>query len=132
MTPDQTQVLLNAQRQLIEVDEVLAPVIKLLDEQGYKHFIHGLDQGKAYSFQKRIDDGLHHLCECNDKLFMNVKVHDFSINDHAHRSVEMSMCHENSDNQWFDLKVYGIRPEEFVEYYQTGFDKLFKAWKNIY
>ena len=128
MTLDQTQVLLNAQRQLMEADEVLASVIKLLDEQGYNHFISGLDQGKAYSFQKRIDDGLNHLCECNDKLFMNVKVYSFSV----HHSVEMCMCHENSDNQWFELKVYGIRSEEFVKYYQTGFDKLFKAWKTIY
>jgi len=132
MTPDQTKTLLEAQRQLMEGDEVLAPVIKLLDDQGYKHFLHGLDRGEAYSFQKRIDDGLHHLCECNDKLFMNIRIFDFTINGRNHRSIEMSMCHENSDNQWFDLKVYGINPEKFVEYYQTGFDKLVSAWKTVY
>lgn len=132
MTSDQTKVLLEAHRQLMEGDAILAPILKLLDEEGYKIYRPPTDESHCYSFQKRVDDGLHFLCECNDKLFMNVTVWDFTINGHSHQSVEMYMTHENSENNWFHLKVYGIKLEEFVEYYQTGFDKLFKAWKTVY
>ena len=51
MTPDQIKTLLDAQRQLMkEYDEVLAPAIRLLDEDGYKHFINSRDPGKVDSF----------------------------------------------------------------------------------
>lgn len=131
MTPDQTKVLLKAQRQLMEGDALLSPVLKLLDEEGYKIYHHPTES-QCYSFQKRVDDGLHFLCECNDKLFMNVTVWDFTINGHSHRSVEMYMTHENSENNWFSLKVYGIEPKVFPDFYARGFEQLMSAWKTVY
>lgn len=131
MTADQTKVSLKAQRQLMECDATLAPVLKLLDKEGYK-IHHNPTESRCYSFQKRVDDGLHYLCECNDKLFMNVTVWDFTIYGHNHRSVEMYMTHENSENNWFNLRVYGIEPKVFLEYYGRGFEKLMSAWKAVY
>lgn len=118
-------------RKCMESDATLVPVLKLLDEEGYKLY-HNPTKSQCYSFQKRVDDGLHYLCECNDKLSMNVDVWNYTLNGRTFRSVEMYMIHENSENDWFTLKVYGIDPKVFPGYYGRGFEKIMSAWRAVY
>lgn len=122
--------LLKSQRSILENDDRFAPIIKFLDDNGYDHYI-GVDES-VYLFQKRIDDGRNFLCSCNDKLHMNVKVFDFTINDNVYRSIEMEMCHEMSDGKWFKQCIYRITVDEFIEYYETAFNKLVYAWESSY
>ena len=124
MTSDQTKILLEAQRQLMEGDATLAPVLKLLDKEGYKLYHHPA-KSQCYSFQKRVDDGLHYLCGCNEKLFIHVNV--------THQSIEMHMTRETSEKNWFTLsKVHGIEPNVFPDYYGRGLEKIMSSWKTVY
>lgn len=90
--------------------------------------------GKTYFYQKRVDTVYqsYPLCNCNDKLFINIIHTDFVINDNPHISYEMSLCHENDVGEWCDLKIYSLTAEKIIgnlKMYETA---LLDMWNIFY
>lgn len=126
-----SELILNCERTILECDVEHRAVLKLLDDEGYNHYINPKGEG-CYTFQKRIDDGVNALCHTNDQLYMNVEVWLNKLGDKIHRSVSMGMVHQNAECQWFELSCYGNSPETFVDQYQIIFNKLYTAWNAVY
>ena len=72
------------------------------------------------------------FCECNDEKDLQVVVYPFSFHNHGinHESVEMEVTGE-AGGQWYQLKAYGIRQEDFEEKIRQAELSLVQAWNNL-
>lgn len=98
---------------------------EFLVNNGYKHWDSESERIGDYSFvtqkfQKRVDRqtawlGMW-LCECNDKLLVNVEVTTTNVGDESRTSWTASLCHQSPvNNEWCDLKIYGIPVDKVVD-----------------
>lgn len=71
--------------------------------------------------QRRVDKvyNLLPVCNCNDKLFINVDITQAIIHGNLSISAEVHLCHENSQGEWCNLKIYSLKPEDVY----SNFDK---------
>ncbi len=73
------------------------------------------------------------FCECNDERDLQVVVNPFCFHSHGidHESVEMEVTGE-AGGQWYQLKAYGIRQDDFEEKIRQAELSLVQAWNNLY
>ena len=107
--------------------------MKILEDKGYKCWKTDVDDWSTTKhFQRRVDrdEGFDApLCICNDKLFINIDEHNFTIHGRPHRSFTLFIVGENPENDWCDVKIYGVRPEEFENKLDHLEQKLLNMWK---
>lgn len=72
-------------------------------------------------------------CECNEDKELQVVVYPYSTRfyDQLHESVEMEVTGE-AGGQWYQLKAYGIRQDDFEEKMRQAELSLVQAWNNLY
>lgn len=89
-----------------------------LVNSGYKHWNMRDEQIGEYKFvteqyQKRVDREATwlgtYLCECNEKLFLNIGVCSRTNNTETYTTWTISLTHQSPVNgEWCDLKIYNL------------------------
>lgn len=80
--------------------------------------------------QRRVDKvyNLLHVCNCNDKLFVNVDIIQSSIHGNLSISAEVHLCQENKQGEWCNLKIYILKPEDIYSNLEKYEQKILKLW----
>ena len=90
------------------------------------------EYGVTTHYQKGIDtvpEYEHYpLCECNDKLFINIVHSEFTINGHEHNSFEMNLVHENKAGDWADIRIYSLTEDKIVANISKYEVQLLEMW----
>jgi hypothetical protein len=73
------------------------------------------------------------FCEFNDERDLQVVVNPFCFHSRSidHESVEMEVTGE-AGGQWYQLKAYGIRQDDFEDKVHQAELSLVQAWNNLY
>lgn len=81
--------------------------------------------------QRRVDRVYSTLpvCNCNDKLFVNVDIIQTVYQGNMSITAEVHLCHENKQCKWYNLKIYGLKPEDIYSKLDKYETKLLKMWK---
>ena len=109
---------------------------EFLEQHGYKMWKEDKDEMSfSQKYQKRLDI-LHKykdvpLCECNDKLLINIDYWSFEINGIFSESCTIYLVHENKNQDWCDLKIYSIPVDKMKENLEHYEDKIVKLWKEF-
>lgn len=100
------------------MQEKLKAYQEFLQSNGYKHWASKRDRAGDYSFvtekyQKRADGMLTWvnvpLCECNDKLLVNIEVNTITVGGKENTRWTIYMTHQSPvNNEWCDLKIYNL------------------------
>lgn len=107
---------------------------QFLESHQYKMWKEDKDEMSfSQKYQKRLDI-LHKykdvpLCECNDKLLINIDYWSFEINGIFSESCTIYLVHENKNQDWCDLKIYSIPVDKMKEGLVGYEDKIIKLWK---
>lgn len=98
---------------------------ELLESNRYKHWSSEKDRiGDCMliteKYQKRVDYEVAWLdmwlCECNDKLFINIEVNASTVGRKENTTWTIYMTHQSPvNNEWCDLKIYSIPTEKLVD-----------------
>jgi len=92
----------------------------------------GSYRSQSMKFQKRINNPDIPVCECNEKLFINVGYHLFDIGSGVNETCTISICAENESSDWCDLNIYSISVDKFkqnINYYENS---LITMWEVFY
>lgn len=83
------------------------------------------------NLQRRVDRVYNTLpvCNCNDKLFINVDIIQTVYQGNMSITAEVHLCHENKQCKWCNLKIYGLKPEDIYSKLDKYETKLLKMWK---
>lgn len=109
---------------------------EFLEQNGYKMWKEDKDtMSFSQKYQKRLDT-LHKykdvpLCECNDKLLINIDYWHFEINGITSESCSIYMIHENKNEDWCDLKIYSIPVDKMKENLVAYEDKIVNLWNEF-
>lgn len=103
-----------------------------LESNGYRLWKQENEQSHSTMyFQKRVD-GLYPdtpVCECNDKLFINIEVWTMEYNGNPHTSCTINMVHERPEDEWCDLKIYSLTEEQINTNLKSYEDKMVALWE---
>ena len=111
--------------------------MKALTDAGYKCWnTNKYQYGTTAEWQSRVDirDGFDEsipLCQCNDKLFINVRLDDFEANGSMFHSASISLTHENKEGLWCDLTIYSLTQDELADKLPSLEQKLLRLWKEF-
>ena len=109
--------------------------MKALTDAGYKCWkTETHTSGQTQHWQARIDTrddfcNSYPLCQCNDKLFINVRLDDFEANGSMFHSASISLTHENKEGLWCDLTIYSLTQDELADNLPSLEQKLLRLWK---
>lgn len=109
---------------------------EFLEQNEYKMWKEDKDEMSfSQKYQKRVDT-LHKykdvpVCECNNKLLINIDYWSFEINGVLSESCSIHLVHENKNQDWCDLKIYSIPVDKMKENLQYYEDKIIKLWKEF-
>ena len=109
--------------------------MKVLEDKGYKCWkTDNESYGVVKHYQRRLqeDEILKFsipLCQCNDKTLLNVVHSDLLIHGHKSESFEVSLCHENKDGEWCDLKIYSLTRKQVEDSLDRLEQKVLNMWK---
>ena len=83
------------------------------------------------NLQRRVDRVYSTLpvCNCNDKLFINVDIIQTVYQGNMSITAEVHLCHENKQCKWCNLKIYGLKSEDIYSKLDKHEAKLLKMWK---
>lgn len=81
--------------------------------------------------QRRVDKvyNLLPVCNCNDKLFVNIDITQSSIHGNLSINAEVHLCHENKQGKWCSLKIYSLKPEDIYSNLDKYEQKILKLWE---
>lgn len=102
--------------------------------KGYKHYKTETDSigiGNTKYYQRRVDtdEGFDYpLCQCNDRVSINIEVWNLTLNGRNDISCSMSLVHENQNGEWCDLKIYSLTEDELWNNLKSLEDKLLAMW----
>lgn len=84
--------------------------------------------------QRRLDIDFPELpvCDCNDKLFINVDICQSTIHGNLSVTAEVHLCHENKQGEWCDLKIYSLKPQDIYDRLYFYENKLLEMWELFY
>ncbi len=108
-----------------------------LTKAGYKLWKTEEDEyGIKHLYQSRIDnrddfDESIPLCQCNDKLCINVDIHDWVVNGQAVNGAEIELCHENQPGEWTSTKIYSLTVDDLELKLHSLEAKLLRMWKEF-
>lgn len=85
-------------------------------------------------FQKRVPDAEGWpLCECNDKLCLNLIYYKYTFpNGESAEGFEMNIVHERKSGEWCDFKIYGLTEERVVSRLSNYESSLKECWNTFY
>lgn len=111
--------------------------MKTLIENGYREWQRDADRfGVKIQYQKRIDTVPEYedypLCECNDKLFININSYEYDVNGVYSLSFEMSLVHENRSGDWCDLRIYALTADKIEVNLKSYEVQLLEMWRVFY
>ena len=110
---------------------------EFLTKAGYKLWCTEQDEhGFKYKWQARIDwrvdfDGSIPLCNLNEKLHINVSIHDWLVNGHELKGAEIELCHENQFGEWTSTKIYSLLIPDLELKLHSLESKLLRMWKEF-
>lgn len=95
---------------------------EFLESKGYRQWKEEIEPAGVPSriahFQKRVDnkEGFEQypLCQCNDKILLNIEHHKYKIHGNEYESCQISLVHENQNEDWADIKIYSLPPEKLM------------------
>jgi len=103
--------------------------MQFLIEKGYKE----RQQGK---WQKRMDTlelwKDYPLCECNDKLFLNINYFTHISGWVVYESYAMFLTHENPKGEWCNLEIYSLSPQQIIDNIAAYEATLMQMWELFY
>ena len=107
---------------------------EFLESNGYKCWKNDVDEcSKTEHYQRRVDNlpqyESYPLCQCNDKVYINIVHYRFTIHDLDHNSLTANLCHGNAAGEWCDLKIYSLSEEKVKESLDSIEQKLLNMWK---
>lgn len=84
--------------------------------------------------QRRVDKVYSTLpvCNCNDKLFVNIDIVQAVIHGNMSITAEIHLCHENKQGEWCNLRVYALKPDQVYCKLEDKEHKLLKMWEIFY
>jgi hypothetical protein len=111
----------------IGYDTLLGVVNWLTTEQGYKEYKEKFEHPYKYKtlLQKRVDSEC--VCECNDKLSININVSEFDLGDRTHESYEIEIVAKKRA-KWWKLSCYAMTRTEItrgLKYVEETLIRLF-------
>lgn len=106
---------------------------------GYKHWDRKVEDVGSFRFvtdkyQKRVDGEPSwlgtYLCECNDKLFINISVATRTGTTTEYTSWTISLIHQSPVNmEWCDLSIYNLPMKKLNDFHLKEFEtKLRNMW----
>ena len=107
---------------------------EFLAKAGYKLWCTEQDQhGVKYRWQARIDwrddfDENIPLCNLNEKLHINVSIHDWLVNGHELKGAEIYICHENKLGEWCNIELYSLTLADLEAKLHSLEAKLLRMW----
>lgn len=112
---------------------------EFLESKGYRQWKEEIEPAGVPSriahFQKRMDnkEGFENypLCNTNDKLFCNIEHHKYTIHGNEYESCQISIVHENRDEDWTDIKIYSLNPEKLSANLEKYEIKLLDMWEKF-
>ena len=86
------------------------------------------------NLQRRVDKVYSTLpvCNCNDKLFINVDIIQTVYQGNMSITAEVHLCHENKQCKWCNLRVYALKPDQVYCNLEDKEHKLLKMWEIFY
>ena len=110
-------------------DSVLGVVNWLKEEQGYKEYKEKFEHPYTYKtlLQKRVDSK--HVCECNDRLSININVAEFDLGHTKHESYEVEIVAEKRA-KWWKLSCYSMTRNEIASGLKDVEQTLIKLFNN--
>ena len=80
--------------------------------------------------QRRVDKVYSTLpvCNCNDKLFVNVDIIQTVYQGNMSITAEVHLCHENKQCKWCNLRVYALKPDQVYSKLEDKEHKLLEMW----
>ena len=106
---------------------------QFLESKGYKMWKEDHNShGSTFNFQKRVDRDypMAPLCQCNEKLFINIDMHTLFTNSvEQHTSFTISLVHENQQGEWADLRIYSLSEEQIQSKLESYEDKIINLWE---
>ncbi|MNQ73937.1 hypothetical protein D3C85_886830 [compost metagenome] len=110
---------------------------EFLESNGYKMWKEEIEPAGVPSriahFQKRMDtkEGFEHypLCNTNDKLFSNVEHHKYKLHGNEYESCQISLVHENKNEDWTDIKIYSLSPEKLMSNLEKYEIQILNMWE---
>lgn len=115
---------------------------EFLESKGYRMWkedkddVNGVTNFHNKKYQRRVDtdyDFDYPICQCNDKVFINVEYYDIRFyNDNHYVSYEMSLAHENKDGEWCDIKIHSLTEEQIKDSLSAYETKILNMWRVFY
>ena len=97
-----------------------------MQDFGYKYSERESDTNKSLFFKQTATDI---ICQCNDRApSFHVYFYDEWFREHHLNSVEIEIVAEDISNDWLVLKIYSIKPEDFIEKADFYERKLLNLW----
>lgn len=75
---------------------------------GYREHQYNLESTLVAFFQKRVDADGPGCLSNDDKVFINIYIHELYMNGVNHRSVELEIAGEYREGCWIKHRIYGI------------------------
>ena len=108
---------------------------QLIEDNGYRMWREEeTRETTKYEFQKRVpeEEGWP-LCECNDKLLINLVYHKFTfLNGESAEGFEMNIAHERKNDEWCDFKIYSLTEEQISSKLSNYESSLKECWNTFY
>lgn len=108
---------------------------EFLESNGYKMWKEDYDQmHHTMYFQKRVDSAYPNVpvCECNDKLFINIDVWTMKYDGRDHTSCTVNMAHERPDDEWCDLNIYSLTEDQVKNNLKSYEYEMVALWEVFY
>lgn len=104
-----------------------------LEFYGYKKWDVETEQyGTTEKYQRRVDtdEGFSSpLCQCNDRLFINIERFTCNITGSNKTSSKIDLVHENSKGEWCDIGIYSLSDEQLMSNIEQYEKKLIAMWE---
>ena len=96
-----------------ELYTLLGVVNWLKTEHNYKEYKENYEHPYTYktSLQKRVESEA--VCECNDKLSINIVVSEIDLGNKKHESYEIEIVAEKK-SKWWKLSCYSMNRDEIT------------------
>lgn len=99
---------------------------------GYKEFnCSHLKDYQKYFLQKRFESKS--VCDTNDKLFINITYNDLKsiyLGSNLNNTFDIELMAEKN-NQWYNLKCYGVNENELLENLYRIENNLINAFNTL-
>lgn len=79
-------------------------------------------------FQRRLEN-VEPVCQCNDKLHLNITLFSFELHGKTHESAELDITGEMPDGEWAKLSIYSVTLPSLLERLENFEHRLIAAWK---